>query len=83
MATHERMVRSSRHRSQRGRLHVLLARAMRPAWSGSGGVGALGSAQRSLSAYAVICQVFNSQPSLIRRPALRRCRAETRQTWAA
>lgn len=43
----------------------------------------LGSAQRFLSTHAAVYNVFNTQPHLIRRPTLRRFRAEARQTWAA
>ena len=42
-----------------------------------------GSAQRFLSTHAVVYNVFNIQPHLIRRPTLRRFRAEAHQTWAA
>ena len=41
-----------------------------------------GSAQRFLSAHAPIYNAFNHQPHLIRRPTLRRLRAEAYQAWA-
>jgi putative transposase len=42
-----------------------------------------GSAQRFLSTHAAIYNVFNTLPHPIRRPTLRRFRAEALQTWAA
>jgi putative transposase len=42
-----------------------------------------GSAQRFLSTHAAVYNVFNTQTHLIRRPTLRRFRAEAHQTWAA
>ena len=42
-----------------------------------------GSAQRFLSTHAAVYNVFNTQPHLIRRPTLRRFRAEAHHTWAA
>jgi putative transposase len=42
-----------------------------------------GSAQRFLSTHAAVFNVFNIQPHLIRRPTLRRFRAEAHQTWVA
>jgi transposase-like protein len=42
-----------------------------------------GSAQRFLSTHAAVYNVFNTQSHLIRRPTLRRLRAEAHQTWAA
>jgi transposase-like protein len=41
-----------------------------------------GSAQRFLSAHALIYNTFNLQPHLIRRPTLRQFRAEAHQAWA-
>ena len=41
------------------------------------------SAQRFLATHAAVYNVFNLQPHLIRRPALRQFRAEAHQTWAA
>ena len=42
-----------------------------------------GSAPKFLSTHAAVYNVFNTQPHLIRRPTLRRFRAEAHQTWAA
>ncbi len=42
-----------------------------------------GSAQRFLSTHAAVYNTFNLQPHLIRRPTLRRFRAEAHRTWAA
>lgn len=41
-----------------------------------------GQAQRFLSTHAAVYKTFNLQPHLIRRPTLRRFRAEAHQTWA-
>jgi putative transposase len=41
-----------------------------------------GSAQRFLSTHAAVYNTFNLQPHLIRRPTLRRFRAEAHQVWA-
>ena len=42
-----------------------------------------GSAQRFLSTHAAVYNTFNIQPHLIRRPTLRRFRAEAHQNWSA
>ena len=42
-----------------------------------------GSAQRFLAVHAAVYNTFNLQPHLIRRPTLRKFRAEAHQTWAA
>jgi len=42
-----------------------------------------GSAQRFLSTHSAVYNVFSTQPHLIRRPTLRRFRAEAHQTWVA
>lgn len=42
-----------------------------------------GSAQKFLSAHAAVYNAFNTQPHLIRRPTLRRFRAEAHEMWAA
>ena len=42
-----------------------------------------GSAQRFISTHAAICNIFNPQPHLIRRPTLRQFRAEAHRAWAA
>jgi transposase-like protein len=42
-----------------------------------------GSAQRFLGTHGPIYNTFNLQPHLIRRPTLRRFRADAHQTWAA
>ena len=42
-----------------------------------------GSAQRFLSTHAPIYNTFNLQPHLIRRPTLRKMRAEAHRRWAA
>jgi transposase-like protein len=42
-----------------------------------------GQAQRSLATHAAVYNCFNLQPHLVRRPTLRRFRAEAHRTWAA
>ena len=41
-----------------------------------------GQAQRFISTHAAVYTAFNTQPHLIRRPALRQFRAEAHRTWA-
>ena len=36
-----------------------------------------------ISTHAAICNIFNLQPHLIRRPTLRQFRAEAHRAWAA
>ena len=42
-----------------------------------------GSAQRFLATHAAVCNTFNTQPHLIRRPTLRLFRAAAHDAWAA
>ena len=42
-----------------------------------------GQAQRFLSTHAAVYNTFNTQPHLIRRPTLRRFRADAHRAWAA